>query len=33
MGYAKEPVPKPSEFLKAHEKEPKLPQPNTFSIF
>lgn len=23
MGFAKEPVPKPNEFLKAHEKEPK----------
>ena len=32
MGYAKEPVPKPNEYLKAHEKEPKLPQPNNFSI-
>jgi len=26
MGYAKEPVPKPNEFLKAHEKEFKLPE-------
>lgn len=28
MGYAKEPVPKPDQFLKAHQKEPKLPEPN-----
>jgi hypothetical protein len=28
MGYAKEPVPKPNEFLKAHEKEFKLPEPD-----
>ncbi|RNA39545.1 enkurin [Brachionus plicatilis] len=27
MGYSKEPVPKPNEYLKAHEKEPKLPDP------
>jgi len=27
MGYAKEPVPKPNEYLKAHEKEFKLPEP------
>lgn len=27
MGYAKEPVPKPDEFLKAHQKEFKLPEP------
>ena len=27
MGYAKEPVPRPDEFLKAHEKEFKLPEP------
>lgn len=27
MGYAKEPVPRPNEFLKAHEKEFKLPEP------
>ena len=26
MGYAKEPLPKPSEFLKAHQKEPVLPE-------
>lgn len=26
MGYAKEPVPKPNEYLKAHEKEFKLPE-------
>ena len=26
MGYAKEPVPKPDNFLKAHQKEPKLPE-------
>lgn len=31
MGYAKEPVPKPNEYLKAHEKEFKLPEPNTHS--
>lgn len=28
MGYAKEPVPKPNDFLKAHAKEPKLPERN-----
>jgi hypothetical protein len=35
MGYAKEPVPKPNEYLKAHEKEFKLPEPDgsNFSIF
>ena len=27
MGFAKEPVPKPTEYLKAHEKEPRLPEP------
>ncbi len=27
MGFAKEAVPKPNEFLKAHEKEFKLPEP------
>lgn len=27
MGYAKEPLAKPSEYLKAHEKEPRLPEP------
>jgi len=27
MGFAKEPAPKPNEFLKAHEKEFKLPEP------
>lgn len=26
MGYAKEPVPKPTEYLKAHQKEFKLPE-------
>lgn len=31
MGYAKEPVPKPNEFLKAHEKEFKLPEPEAKS--
>ena len=31
MGYAKEPVPKPNDFLKAHEKEPKLPNPSSYS--
>lgn len=30
MGYAKEPVQKPNEFLKAHEKEPKLPNPSSY---
>ncbi len=27
MGFAKEAVPKPNEFLKAHEKEFKYPEP------
>jgi len=30
MGYAKEPVPKPNEFLKAHMREPQLPEPKEF---
>ncbi|CAF0774141.1 unnamed protein product [Brachionus calyciflorus] len=29
MGYAKEPVPKPTDYLKAHQKEFKLPEPQT----
>ena len=28
MGYAKEPLAKPTEYLKAHEKEPVLPERN-----
>lgn len=28
MGFAKEPVPKPNEFLKAHEKDFKSPENN-----
>jgi hypothetical protein len=31
MGYAKEPVPRPSDYLKAHEKEFKLPDKPTVS--
>jgi hypothetical protein len=32
MGFAKEPVPKPNEYLKAHEKEYKLPESNYHSF-
>lgn len=32
MGYAKEPVPRPNEYLKAHEKEFKLPERMNFFI-
>ena len=32
MGFAKEPVPKPNEFLKAHQKEFVPPKPSGTSI-